>query len=269
MIMLILAAAATVLMVRLRWYRLDAAPRRLRVVGPLLALVFLVGVFLLQGLGVSTAATWMGLDSPVTDLASLPPEHQTWLTLGAYAGQSIVLLVYLSLLLRAEPLEPDDRPGMVTAILRGVGSVLLWWPLATACLVVVLHGASLFGYEPEDPIAHETLRMIMDGEGWAAVTSALLAVLAAPVLEELTYRGLLQDALVRLKCGRWPAIICASVLFTAMHGTAVEPHALAAIFVISLGFGWIYERTGRLSASMVMHVLFNAGNLALAPLAVA
>ena len=37
------------------------------------------------------------------------------------------------------------------------------------------------------------------------------------------------------------------------YGTTVIP-----------GFGWIYEKTGRLTASIVMHMLFNIGNLTLA-----
>jgi membrane protease YdiL (CAAX protease family) len=41
-------------------------------------------------------------------------------------------------------------------------------------------------------------------------------------------------------------------------------HALAALFVLSLGFGWVYEKTGRLEAAVTMHALFNAANVALA-----
>ena len=49
-----------------------------------------------------------------------------------------------------------------------------------------------------------------------------------------------------------------------MHAGAARWRALPALFVLSIGFGWIYEKTGRLWASIVMHVLFNAVNVVLA-----
>jgi membrane protease YdiL (CAAX protease family) len=49
-----------------------------------------------------------------------------------------------------------------------------------------------------------------------------------------------------------------------MHASVAEPHAVVSLMVLSRGLGWAYERTGRLGAPVVMHMLFNAGNLALA-----
>ena len=58
--------------------------------------------------------------------------------------------------------------------------------------------------------------------------------------------------------------VIASVIFALAHLTVVPPHGLAALFVLSLGFGWAYEKTGSLWAPFTMHALFNAGNLILA-----
>ena len=60
------------------------------------------------------------------------------------------------------------------------------------------------------------------------------------------------------------AITLTSVAFVLMHMTVASPHALAPLFVLSLGLGWAYERTGRLAAPIVMHMVFNLANLALA-----
>ena len=98
---------------------------------------------------------------------------------------------------------------------------------------------------------------------WLVVMS-LLVVFVAPVLEEVMYRGILQRTIIGLNCGRWPAILLTSGVFVCMHVTVARWHALPALFVLSLGFGWVYERTGRLAAPIVMHVLFNALNLGLA-----
>ena len=92
---------------------------------------------------------------------------------------------------------------------------------------------------------------------------AAALVLAAPIIEEVMYRGLLQQVIVSVGIRRWPAIIITSVFFALMHIDAAQPHAVLALFVLSLGFGLVYERTGRLLAPIVMHALFNAANLAL------
>jgi membrane protease YdiL (CAAX protease family) len=49
-----------------------------------------------------------------------------------------------------------------------------------------------------------------------------------------------------------------------MHAGSVPLHGLAALFILSIGFGIVYERTGRLTGPVVMHVGFNAGNLVMA-----
>jgi membrane protease YdiL (CAAX protease family) len=55
-----------------------------------------------------------------------------------------------------------------------------------------------------------------------------------------------------------------AAFFAVMHWDATAPHAVPALFVLGLGLGGIYEKTGRLTAPIVMHMLFNAGNLVLA-----
>ena len=68
---------------------------------------------------------------------------------------------------------------------------------------------------------------------------------------------------------RWPAILTTSVLFTLVHlGAVTSVDGLLALFVLSIGFGWVYEKTGRLSASITMHAAFNLANLLLAWLSV-
>jgi membrane protease YdiL (CAAX protease family) len=152
----------------------------------------------------------------------------------------------------------------VRAALAGAGALLLVWPvMATTAFAGGLVAERLTGAPPE-PIAHETLELLAEGPagGWLAVLVATVIV-AVPVVEEVMYRGILQQMLVEIVRSRWAAIVLASAAFTLMHEDAVAGHALPALFVLSVGFGWIYERTGRLSACIAMHVLFNALNVAL------
>ena len=99
-------------------------------------------------------------------------------------------------------------------------------------------------------------------DGWFVVMIVLL-VAVVPIMEEILYRGILQRVLGALGLSAAPAILLTSVIFALMHVGAARVHALPALFVLSIGFGWAYEKTGRLIAPMVMHMLFNAGNLVL------
>jgi membrane protease YdiL (CAAX protease family) len=54
----------------------------------------------------------------------------------------------------------------------------------------------------------------------------------------------------------WVAILITSLIFALVHDAWSRP----AIFVLALGLGYIYERTGKLWASITIHVLFNGFN---------
>ena len=121
---------------------------------------------------------------------------------------------------------------------------------------------------PEGP-AHETLRLLV-GEGrfdpaWWATT--LMVVFATPVLEEVIHRGCIQTAFARLTERPWTAIVVSSAVFSAIHLGAAPLYALPGLFVLSLGLGWAFERTGRLAVPIAMHAVFNAMNILMAALA--
>ena len=100
---------------------------------------------------------------------------------------------------------------------------------------------------------------------WWAI--ALGAVIAAPIVEETLYRGILQQSLRRLGIGRWWAILATTGVFVLMHIPALTYEAMVgsmtALFAAGIIFGWIREQTGRLDASIIAHMLFNAFNLTL------
>jgi len=57
-----------------------------------------------------------------------------------------------------------------------------------------------------------------------------------------------------------PAIIATSILFAAVHSTWPHP---VALFVLSLGLGYLRVRSGSLLAPILVHALFNATSTAL------
>jgi membrane protease YdiL (CAAX protease family) len=269
LIMLVLTLVAAWLFFRNGWHRLERAPRRPRVFTPLVGFALLAAFVLLGQIGSGLALQQLGF-GPAPPPRPLALPETVLLGLGRYSAEGLVLVVYIALIVSARRLLPERRPSPTVAAAIGGGALLLFWPLASfvgwmASIVVLLACG-----RPPDAVAHQTLAMLLaaDRDMWFLAMIALVLV-AAPVLEELFYRGLVQETLVRLGVGRWAAIVATSALFALMHFTAAPeplavPGLLASLFVLSLGFGWVYEKTGRLAAPIAMHVLFNAGNLAIA-----
>jgi len=85
-----------------------------------------------------------------------------------------------------------------------------------------------------------------------ALYLAVVAV-AAPLWEEVIFRGFLLTSLARHVPRRW-AIVASSLVFAAAHFT---PHRAAALLLLGLLFGWLYSRTGSLGAAVLAHSLWN------------
>ncbi len=157
------------------------------------------------------------------------------------------------------------RARDVPAGLAGFG---LCVPVVVAASMAAVWVATLVRGTPPDPIAHDLLRTILDHRSspwaWALIVGA---VLGAPVVEEAIYRVLLQSALASAMARPRLAVLGTSLLFALAHappGAGVPPHALVSLFVLSCCLGLAYERTGRYTVPVVMHVCFNAANVALA-----
>jgi membrane protease YdiL (CAAX protease family) len=93
----------------------------------------------------------------------------------------------------------------------------------------------------------------------AYVANALVISVVAPIVEELTFRGLGYSLLARF--GRWPAIILVGLLFALAHGL-VEAFPFLAAFGALLAY--LRSRVDSVYPGMVVHALFNATALVLA-----
>ena len=92
----------------------------------------------------------------------------------------------------------------------------------------------------------------------------VLPVLCYPVLEEIVFRGLIQelvsDYLSRQSLGPLSvANLLTSVLFTALHFLYHPPLWAALVFFPSLVFGFFKDRTRQLTAPIILHIFYNAG----------
>jgi membrane protease YdiL (CAAX protease family) len=158
--------------------------------------------------------------------------------------------------------------GAAKAIALGALAMAVGWPLVQASgAAASTIQQSLSGVATPDT-AHRTLEALgQSGDGaWIAAT-ALVAVVLAPIVEEILYRGALQQSLHGLGMPRMLSIATAASLFAVAHwGSLVagsEAGALTMLLALGLIFGWAYERTGSMWAPVAAHATFNAANLAI------
>jgi hypothetical protein len=118
--------------------------------------------------------------------------------------------------------------------------------------------ALLLLYEPPPPEQELIFEIFLRGGPLSVAFFFVVAVVFAPVLEEILFRGLLLPAL-RWNHGFGASALVVTVLFAALHGfqTGLYWPALAGIFVCGWVLAWLRERHGVLWPSIAFHAGFN------------
>lgn len=147
---------------------------------------------------------------------------------------------------------------------KKVGAVLLCYPLVivfSQCIHIIVH---LFGSFPEaDQLAISQLKAFGDTP-WLFWSYGFVIIGIVPIIEELAFRGFLQNYLVDL-IGARAGVLIGSVIFALFHYfpgqgmTNIE--LLGGLFVISYFIGSSYVREGSLLIPIGMHAVFNALSL--------
>lgn len=103
----------------------------------------------------------------------------------------------------------------------------------------------------------QDIEFVMTAEGALEQVALVIGVaLAAPVIEEALFRGLLQGVLeARLR--RWFAIAVTAMGFGLLHG----PDGAIFFFFWSLPVGWVTWRTGSIVPAVVVHAVNNGVGL--------
>ena len=86
---------------------------------------------------------------------------------------------------------------------------------------------------------------------------AFAAVIAAPLCEEIVFRGYFYPVMKKF-AGAWPAAICSALVFGSAHGSLT---ALLPLVIFGGVLVFVYEKTGSLWAPIAVHFCFNAATV--------
>lgn len=152
--------------------------------------------------------------------------------------------------------RPEPRPrGAVPGLGRTVVGAALLAFLAGQSLAAWLYSvAGSAGYDQSTQARHEA----------GALLVVLLALVAAPVAEEMLFRGTVYP-LLRRRAGVAASALVTTGVFGLMHGNAVQ---FASAMPIALLMALVYERWRALWPCVLLHLGFNLAAVLVPPTAI-
>jgi len=141
-------------------------------------------------------------------------------------------------------------------------NLLSVWPILTLTLVLTIFLSKLIWGQDFEMPRHEELKLIAEySQLPLRILIVITAVLIAPLLEEMLFRGLFQTMIrsfllnFRYRQSAWLSIIISAALFAVVHQA---PGHWPTIFILGVCLGYAYEKSGSLFRPIFIHCLFNA-----------
>lgn len=174
--------------------------------------------------------------------------------------------------------------GIYMAVMLAIGAAGLWFhmrlrsvdgeafpagrltlPLLAAVLVAVIVDRYAWNVIAELTVsagADEATLGEREDYGYTFTTAHIVGeilwtVIAAPVFEEMVFRGLLLGCLLARGWNPWIAVAVTAAAFASTHGQYYLP-GLVSVFVGGLLFGWLRIISGGLAAPLLAHAAMNA-----------
>jgi membrane protease YdiL (CAAX protease family) len=146
-------------------------------------------------------------------------------------------------------------PGWRWVFLIAPGTVIGMWLFFSGLQATgFMQWIESFGVE----VVQDTVKILQTSSSPEVLgLMAFAAVAAAPLCEEIVFRGYLYSASKRF-AGPWVAGICSALIFAAAHGSLA---ALLPLFVFGCVLAFIYEKTGSLWAPIAVHFCFNGATV--------
>lgn len=148
---------------------------------------------------------------------------------------------------------------------RGWPWVFLIAPGAVGFMWLVFGGLQFSGYVQwmeslGVETVQDTVKLLQESDDPTVLgLMSFAAVIAAPLCEELVFRGYFYPVLK--KFGGLPvAALCSALVFAAAHGSLT---ALLPLFIFGCVLVFLYEKTGSLWAPIAAHFCFNGATVAI------
>jgi membrane protease YdiL (CAAX protease family) len=171
------------------------------------------------------------------------------------------VLVFFTVFMRAQRITWAEAFGIANgrrrAILSGLAVACIFLPVAEGLQLLSAEVMTRFRVEPQEQQAVHALRVSV---GWSnRLVLAVLALVLAPVVEEMFFRGMLYPLIKQAGFPRL-AFWGVSFVFACVHFNVATFVPLLVLAVILTA---LYERTDNLLAPISAHALFNSLNFAM------
>ncbi len=173
-------------------------------------------------------------------------------TYSALAGGALTVLYFT--IKRHLPLEKNWFSLNLTgnALSWGFGGYLVAFPLVLG--ISILNSQIWQGQGGSNPL----LPILLEGKDPIALALFFVTTaIAAPIFEELLFRGFLLPSLTRY-VSTSNAVLLSGFIFALVHLSLSE---VLPLTVLGILLGFVYARTQNLLASMLLHSLWNSGTL--------
>ncbi|MCH7871151.1 MAG: CPBP family intramembrane metalloprotease [Planctomycetes bacterium] len=257
----LIALAWLVTLVRRRRWRQPLAEVRCTGQGPsFMHLLLVVAVFLLLQ-NITLTIAFRGLDRAALQNPSSHVSHTVMTIVGAAKLLACVLITLILARVRS------FAPASLTASAPPPLSFLRMSRLAIAGTLIILPIVALqlnMGqilwrwYSPTPLPVHNTFEALRDSEwGTAGVVQLfVMAIVVAPITEELLFRGLLLQLICRYTRRTWVAIALSGALFGLVHLDL--PQAVLPLTSMGIILGYVRVKYRSIELCILIHALFNA-----------
>ncbi len=240
------------------------AERRLRagdLMGVFVLYLLMPDIFgwLLGGFGIPHQFYFPGLLAPWRhSLAGLPSSGRTAavvvLEFFAYLIGAAIPIVLLIVIARRRRASLGEELGWN---LHRFGKNLLFGVGGYAIALPLLMAASYAAKTIHAPAPSNPALPLLAGASsvWVQVLLVSLATIAAPLTEELLFRGVFYNA-AKLKVGVWPAIVLTGLVFGFVHPVGIAQ--MLPLAVLGGVFAWMAETRQSLVPSILGHFLQNS-----------
>jgi membrane protease YdiL (CAAX protease family) len=133
----------------------------------------------------------------------------------------------------------------------GIGSIKIILLLCFATVAIEI--GIIVPIISQIPMSDYMEKILLDDGSSTAVYSFITIVIAAPILEELIFRGIILNGLLK-SYSPLKSIIISSLLFGLVH---LNPWQFIGASIIGILSGWVYFKTNKLTLSIIIHMTTN------------